>query len=534
MSRLALLLLGFPEIQLDGQPVSTDRRKAVALLAYLAVNGQAQTRDALAALFWPDYEASSAYAYLRRTLYEIRQMVGGEWLQTEGSQVSLRAGPDLWLDVEAFRKGVAAGGDVEALTEAIALYRGDFMAGFSLQDAPEFDHWQRFQTEILRGDLGAAYEQQAMLYERQDQREQALAAAVHWLSLDNLHEPAHRLVMRLLAAQGNRVAALRQYEELERLLKQELGAEPEAATRELVASIRAGALVSQRKKAIAQSSPTRGSGYRSLASGRVWGIHPHQTGKATVFGHGLWDELIALAKVRYPEADFGFLEASLFSRPLTAQERQDYVRLIEIVRALQAENPVYEATYHHLLHLYVLNGSRLDLLKRVDRRLRGLAEGQGALLLIGGVSGIGKTSMVMAFQEHIRRLGARLIVARCSEQESTSYALWQRVARAAATTGMAIETLPAPIGDGKQAQSSPQLKQALAGWLKTQAASQPLVILLDDLHWADVDSLEMLNAVTQPTPARSCLWPPIAARNPIWNTPYTTICQAYSVTGLLI
>jgi predicted ATPase len=144
----------------------------------------------------------------------------------------------------------------------------------------------------------------------------------------------------------------------------------------------------------------------------------------------------------------------------------------------------------------VLNGSRLDLLKAIDRRLRGVAEGQGALLLISGVSGIGKTSLVKAFQERMQQLGAEFLPIPCSEQESTPYALWQEVARSAAVTGISLETLLAPIGTGKEAQSSQQLKQALADWLNQCAAAQPLVILLDDLHWADADSLEVLNHLT--------------------------------------
>ena len=65
---LKLFLLGAPRIELDGAPVQVDRRKAVALLAYLALTGQSHSREALAALFWPEYEPGRAYAYLRRAL----------------------------------------------------------------------------------------------------------------------------------------------------------------------------------------------------------------------------------------------------------------------------------------------------------------------------------------------------------------------------------------------------------------------------------------------------------------------------------
>ncbi|HNB52777.1 MAG TPA: LuxR C-terminal-related transcriptional regulator, partial [Anaerolineales bacterium] len=195
-----------------------------------------------------------------------------------------------------------------------------------------------------------------------------------------------------------------------------------------------------------------------------------------------------------------FLDGRAYTEPLPPAEQEQFTRLLNFARALQAENPAYELLYHQLLHLFVLNGSRLDLLKAVGRRLRGVGDGQGALLLIGGVSGIGKTSLVMAFQERIRQFGAELLIARCAEEDRASYGVWQGVARAASLAGFSLAALPAPLGQGDEVQSSQHLKQAVADWLKGIATSQPLVILLDDLHWADVDSLEMLNALTQPTP----------------------------------
>ena len=68
MSRLALFLLGSPRIERDGEPVHIPRRKAVALLAYLAVTGQTHRRDALATLLWPEHDQSHARAGLRRAL----------------------------------------------------------------------------------------------------------------------------------------------------------------------------------------------------------------------------------------------------------------------------------------------------------------------------------------------------------------------------------------------------------------------------------------------------------------------------------
>jgi DNA-binding CsgD family transcriptional regulator/tetratricopeptide (TPR) repeat protein len=220
-------------------------------------------------------------------------------------------------------------------------------------------------------------------------------------------------------------------------------------------------------------------------------------GQALMTDRSQYLELISLAKKNYPETSFDFLSKSIYSDPLNGEEQRACIQLIRFARALQDENPFFEPIYHQLLHLYVLNGSRLDLLSRLDRRIRGLAAGQSSLALISGYSGIGKTSLVLALQERIAHLGADFVVARCSEQESMPYQLWRDIAvAAAAKNGASLNTLPAPIGDGRAANSVHQLTQALSAWLGNSTAPRPLVVLLDDLHWADIDSLEMLNKLT--------------------------------------
>ncbi|MBK9053016.1 MAG: hypothetical protein IPL78_19525 [Chloroflexi bacterium] len=168
MAQVKIYLLGTPQIERDGVSVSTDRRKALALLAYLAATAQAQTRDALATLLWPDYDTASSYAYLRRTLWEINQLLGPGWLETERDQVWLKQGDGFWLDAAAFLAPLnqyrhnPAG--PEPLAEAVTLYRDHFLAGFSLRDSETFDTWQQLQTEYFRRELAWALEQLATLY----------------------------------------------------------------------------------------------------------------------------------------------------------------------------------------------------------------------------------------------------------------------------------------------------------------------------------------------------------------------------------
>src|SRR5579871_3449943 len=103
---LRLALLGVPSADVDGVPLAVDTRKAVALLAYLALEGGTHNRDSLAALLWPDYDNDRARAALRRTLSTLRSSLGGAHLHAARDAVRLDRA-DLWLDVEQFR-GAAA------------------------------------------------------------------------------------------------------------------------------------------------------------------------------------------------------------------------------------------------------------------------------------------------------------------------------------------------------------------------------------------------------------------------------------------
>ncbi len=245
MAQLALFLLGSPKIERDGEPVETDRRKAVALLAYLAVTGERHSRDLLAVLFWPESDQSRALAYLRRTLWEINNMVGEEWLDIDRSSLGMAEGAEFWLDVAEFERLVerpspTAAPSLEALTRAAALYRDDFLAGFSLRDAPDFDQWQYYLTDRLRQKLSRALALLVVGLAEEEAWETAVSYAQRWISLDPLHEPAHRQLMQLYAQMGQKAAALRQYETCASILADELAVDPESETVALYERIRRG------------------------------------------------------------------------------------------------------------------------------------------------------------------------------------------------------------------------------------------------------------------------------------------------------
>src|SRR5262245_9112920 len=104
MSSQKIFLLGPPRIELDGVPVEIRHRKGLALLAYLAVTGEAQLRDTLATLLWPESSQREARAALRNELWLLKEALGETWLDLSREAVALYRGPDLWLDVEQFQQ----------------------------------------------------------------------------------------------------------------------------------------------------------------------------------------------------------------------------------------------------------------------------------------------------------------------------------------------------------------------------------------------------------------------------------------------
>ena len=252
MATLNIYLLGSPRIDLNGEAVTLERNKALALLAYLAMEDGSQARETLSTLLWPEYDHERAYAYLRRTLWEINEKLGDGWLDAGREQVALTRTPGLRLDVGYFREALeecAGHGHrvdqvcercVQPLEQAVTFYRGDFMAGFSLRDSAAFDEWQFFQSEKLKNELAGALRRLALAYNSQPDASRAIQAARRWLALDLLNEEAHRLLMQIYVAAGRRNAALRQYQECQRILKGELGVEPQPETTRLYESIKAG------------------------------------------------------------------------------------------------------------------------------------------------------------------------------------------------------------------------------------------------------------------------------------------------------
>jgi DNA-binding SARP family transcriptional activator len=245
MPEIRFTLLGAPRLEGNGKPIEVDTRKALALLAYILLEDQPQSRDTLAALLWPESDQSSARAALRRTLSTLRKALTDDIIDFGREIIALEPDSGLWCDVREFQAKLhdcrQHGHDENQvcprcqspLEQAASLYTDDFMAGFSLRDSAEFDDWQFFQADRLRSQLASVLERLVSLNEGPQDYSTAIDNARRWLTLDFLNEAAHRSLIRLYALNDQRNAALRQYRECVRILDEELGVPPLEETAEV-------------------------------------------------------------------------------------------------------------------------------------------------------------------------------------------------------------------------------------------------------------------------------------------------------------
>jgi DNA-binding SARP family transcriptional activator/predicted ATPase/class 3 adenylate cyclase len=258
MARFTIRLFGYPQLLIKGSPVKLDRRKTLALAAYLAVetagflpkgNNQTNpscTRDVLAALLWPDRSQEQAASYLRQALWDLSKHTGDEWLSKDNQTIAFNSQADIWVDVNHFEAGcmrIKTGecGEEESfslLTELADLYQADFLSGFWLRECPEFDAWQTFQAETLRLHLGQVLDWLSHVELKRMEYDQASMHTRRWLELDWLNEAAHRRLMQLYAQNGQPNAAARQYEICRDRLMEELGVEPSEETTTFLKQIR--------------------------------------------------------------------------------------------------------------------------------------------------------------------------------------------------------------------------------------------------------------------------------------------------------
>ena len=362
MGRLDLKLLGVPQAILDGRRRDFRIRKALALLAYLAVEGGMHRRDELAEFLWPGSRGGRGRTTLRSALARIRRALDqgeqGEtgsgvgpsesgFLLIDGDMVGLRLGPEVGLDLDILREaylvarttvdetnGATREDLISTLRSTEAACRSEFMEGFELEDAPEFDLWLEAQRATWRSRHGTVM---ARLFELEyDAGEFATAAgtAERWVWRDPTNETAWVGLMEARSMAGDPQGALDAYEEYSRKLRWlelDPGSEAEALSARVQEQVHAARKRENRVPLGPLTMPFTGRAadfgalvkeYRAAGSGAARAVAV--TGEAGIGKTRLVEEFLGWAASRGADA--------LSSRALETGTQPPYGSLIDALR----------------------------------------------------------------------------------------------------------------------------------------------------------------------------------------------------------
>lgn len=258
MTDLSIHLLGTFHVSHHGKTVNGFRsERDRALLAFLAVErDHPHRREELMGVLWPEMPEERARNNLRVNLHRLRKVLqratGKANLLLAGRDVvQLNPSADIWLDTAVFESHVQEAERLAQthsptglerlgqLAKAVALYRDEFLKGFTFKHSPAFDHWAITRRENLHLEALHALYELAEIHQRRGELQTALQSARRQLELEPWREKAHRQLMGILARSEERSAALAQFQICQRILAEELGVEPSMETVRLYDRIQA-------------------------------------------------------------------------------------------------------------------------------------------------------------------------------------------------------------------------------------------------------------------------------------------------------
>jgi len=229
---LTILLLGSPEITAGQQSLYFRTRKVLALLIYLVVEGGMHSREALMALLWPDSSPENAAVTLRGTLSRLRNSLqpAGELILSQAGKVGFDFEGSFDLDLSWLSAAVLPETPPDVLRAILEIDRGEFLAGFFLPDAPEFDTWAAVQREVIQRQVERVYDRLTQRQLANRESSSAVETATRWVRRAPLSEAAYRRLMAAQALSGDRSGALRTYAQCQVMLMEEFGIQPDRET----------------------------------------------------------------------------------------------------------------------------------------------------------------------------------------------------------------------------------------------------------------------------------------------------------------
>jgi DNA-binding SARP family transcriptional activator len=439
-TRLTLRLFGGFQARFGERGLTFPTRKAQALLAYLAVRPEEKyTRNRLAAMFWAGAGKEQARQSLRQSLSTLRSAVARFHPRI------LRVEADwVTLDWSSMDVDVAEFERLAARGAPRDLEQAAALYAGDLLDGLDvseepFDEWLRSERARLRETAVHVLTRLLQHQAKSGAPESAIQSAVRLLALDPLREETHRTLMRLYAREGRLGDALRQYQTCVSVLHGELGVEPAQETRRIYREI-----VPRRRPLIAPR--------QARARARAGAPGPRET---------------LLSSTGHP--------------PLINRQRELAALREALGRALS---------------------------------------GHGGIAVILGEAGIGKTRLAEELVHEMQRRGGRVLTGHAYETERTlPFAPWVDVLRAGLRFyDEEIAPRPNPVWQGELAKLLPELGEprsaavggnpirvfeAVAHFLRDLVSTRPLLLVIENLQWADETSLRLFTFLVR----RIDAWP---------------------------
>jgi len=233
---LEIRTFGGLSIRIDGRLIGgLGSKKAEALLVYLMVDRRQHTRDELATLLWPESTEQHASTSLRVVLSVLRKNLA-DYLDICRDSAGINTDTSAYIDVIDLEQKLA-GGKIE---QALQLYQGDFLQGFHIQESVEFENWLQWQQEHLRVLITGALHRAISRAIEAGEYAKARTLIQRLLEIEPLDELAYYQSIFLHGVEGERTAALTQYEKCCQTLRDELGVEPSEELQELHERIQRG------------------------------------------------------------------------------------------------------------------------------------------------------------------------------------------------------------------------------------------------------------------------------------------------------
>jgi DNA-binding SARP family transcriptional activator len=235
---LRLRTFGSVYVERDGAPLggAHSQRRRLALLAYLAAaDGGTVGREKLIGLLWPESDESSARHSLSQLLYAVRQGLGEGVLLVDSQTIRLDAGI-LPSDVQAFDAALRAG----RLEEAVAEYRGAFLDGFHVDDAPDLNRWIDAESAARTHACARALDRLADASEKSGNAHRAAEWLRRRIALDPADSRVTLRLMNALSAVGDCEGAVRAARVYEGIVREHLELEPDAAVMQLAGKLHRG------------------------------------------------------------------------------------------------------------------------------------------------------------------------------------------------------------------------------------------------------------------------------------------------------